>query len=77
MRVLLSIVLGIVLLGLSGCGPSVSREQLGEILFEVPKVPGSDEPYPLPDIPAPDNEAGASATDQEAAATTGVASPAR
>ncbi len=25
--------------GISGCGPSVSREELGEVVFELPKVP--------------------------------------
>ncbi len=39
---------------LPGCGPSVSQEDLGTLVFDVPKVPGSDEPYPLPvdDTPA-------------------------
>lgn len=32
---------------LAGCGPAVSEDELGEIVFELPEVPGADEPYPL------------------------------
>lgn len=35
-----------------GCGPSVSDADLGRIVFEVPEVPGAEEPYEFP--PAPD-----------------------
>jgi len=37
----------------SGCGPSVSEEELGEVVSGIPKVPGADEPYPLPESKAP------------------------
>lgn len=33
---------------LPGCGPDLTKEQLGTIEYRVPKVPGSEEPYPLP-----------------------------
>jgi hypothetical protein len=33
---------------LAGCGPQLSREELGEVIFNVPSVPGSATPYPLP-----------------------------
>ena len=32
-----------------GCGPQLDPEDLGTVIFEVPKVPGADEPYPLPE----------------------------
>lgn len=49
---------------LSGCG--TSREDLGTVVFTIPKLPGSDDPYPLPPLeggetapdeaqPAPEN----------------------
>jgi hypothetical protein len=42
------------LLGLSafliGCGPQLSESDLGTVVFEVPKVAGSEEPYPLPQL---------------------------
>jgi hypothetical protein len=50
-----------VLLVVPGCGPQVAREDLGKIVYEVPKVPGSDKPYPLPPLessPAPRGPAG-------------------
>ena len=31
-----------------GCQPQPTDEQLGEILFEVPRVPGGELPYELP-----------------------------
>lgn len=32
-----------------GCGPRISDEELGEVIFEVPKVPGAEEPFSLPE----------------------------
>ena len=32
----------------TGCGPRVERDDLGEVMFEIPTVPGGDEPYRLP-----------------------------
>lgn len=37
-------------IGISGCGPAVPEEELGTLVFEVPKVPGAEEPYELPEI---------------------------
>lgn len=31
-----------------GCGPEINREELGEVHFEVPNVPGSAGVYSLP-----------------------------
>jgi hypothetical protein len=41
-----------------GCGPEVPREELGEIVFEIPEVHGTDEPYPMPELgePPPESE---------------------
>ena len=33
---------------LPGCGPELSEEELGTIVYEVPKVSGSEAPYELP-----------------------------
>lgn len=40
----------------TGCEPSVDRDELGEVIFEVPDVPGADEPYKLPPPPAEPSE---------------------
>ena len=34
---------------LAGCEPAVPRDELGEVEYKVPAVPGSEEPYKLPD----------------------------
>lgn len=46
-------VLLLAFLPLYGCGPEVSRDELGEVVFEVPVVPGAEEAYPLPNLNAP------------------------
>lgn len=40
---------------LVGCGyrPPSKSEFSGEVITEVPKVPGDDEPYPLPNLKEP------------------------
>lgn len=53
MRSILCAVLGNVLILLAGCGPAVPEGELGQVILEVPKVPGSEKPYPLPKIPPP------------------------
>lgn len=52
-RALGSVVAIVAILGLSlvGCGPSVSHDDLGTIVYEVPTVAGAEEPYRLPDLP--------------------------
>jgi hypothetical protein len=37
------------LVSLLGCGPKLSRQDLGIVVFEIPKVAGADKPYPLPE----------------------------
>jgi len=34
----------------SGCQPAGSEEELGTIVYEVPKVPGSEKPLPMPEL---------------------------
>ena len=55
MRALLGLLFAVVLTltGLSGCGPAVPEEELGEVVFEVPELPGADEPFPYPDADEP------------------------
>lgn len=34
----------------TGCGTGTSREELGNIVYEMPAVPGMDTAYPLPEL---------------------------
>jgi hypothetical protein len=43
----------LILVALSGCGPQLSKEELGSVVFEVPKLAGSDEPYKMPQLGPP------------------------
>ena len=43
----------ILLISLSGCGPELSKQDLGTVVFEVPKVAGADEPYRMPQLDPP------------------------
>jgi hypothetical protein len=43
----------LVLVSLGGCGPDLSKVDLGAVVFEVPKVAGSDEPYQMPQLGPP------------------------
>jgi hypothetical protein len=55
MRVAWTVLLGVVAvsLGLPGCGPAVSKSELGNVVFTVPEVPGANQPYLLPESNAP------------------------
>jgi hypothetical protein len=37
----------------AGCGPELSPSDLGEVVTELPKVAGVDEPYPMPQLGPP------------------------
>jgi hypothetical protein len=53
MRACLSFGLMVLLLlgmSLSGCGPAVSQRDLGTVVPELPKVKGVDEPYPMKEL---------------------------
>jgi hypothetical protein len=43
MRFTLGLLILLVVIG--GCGPQLSKADLGTVVFEVPKLSGSDEPY--------------------------------
>jgi hypothetical protein len=48
--------LAVLLAVLGGCGPELSKSDLGTVVFEVPKVAGADKPYELPKLgPADEN----------------------
>jgi hypothetical protein len=43
----------ILLISPAGCGPALSETDLGTVTFEMPKVPGADAPYRMPQLEAP------------------------
>jgi len=43
----------ILLLLMGGCGPELSKRELGTVVFEIPKVSGSEGPYPMPQLLPP------------------------
>lgn len=47
------VVLGCLAIIVPGCGPAVSEDELGKMVFTVPDVPGADTPYPIPDVAPP------------------------
>jgi len=44
---------GLTLPLLWGCGPSVDRDDLGTVLEDVPEVPGSEDPFKMPELGPP------------------------
>jgi hypothetical protein len=50
----LFLVLALLLLG--GCGPAISRSELGTVEFEIPKVAGAEKPYVMPQLPPLEND---------------------
>jgi len=51
----LAVLLGFLAVPLAapGCGPAVAKSDLGDIVYEVPKVRGADQPYPIPEVVPP------------------------
>jgi hypothetical protein len=43
----------VLLVLLAGCGPALSKSDLGTVVFEVPKLAGAEEPYPMPQLGPP------------------------
>lgn len=41
------------LLLLVGCGPAVSKEDLGTVLDDVPEIPAAEKPYEMPELNRP------------------------
>ncbi|NQT14107.1 MAG: hypothetical protein HQ582_15240 [Planctomycetes bacterium] len=56
MQVFLRLLLGAVFLvcAASGCGPSISEEELGTVIYDVAQLPNTDETYPRPKSPYDD-----------------------
>jgi hypothetical protein len=46
----------LLLIPLVGCGPKLARQDLGVVQFELPKLPGAKEPYPMPQLGPPLDE---------------------
>ena len=43
-----------ILLSFAGCESKIPKQDLGKVVFEVPQVPGSEKPFPMPELdPAP------------------------
>lgn len=56
--------LGCWLSAVVGCGgPRLSDKEIGQPIYELPKLPGADEPYPMPELDNPD--AGVTTDDSE------------
>jgi len=55
MRVSFGLLLGIVLVVVTapGCGPSLTEDDLGTVVFDASQLPGADEPYAMPETHAP------------------------
>jgi hypothetical protein len=43
----------VVLATTSGCDRGEPKDQLGSVIFEVPEVPGCDQPYEMPKLGPP------------------------
>lgn len=43
----------LLMVSLAGCGPALSKSDLGTVSFEVPKVAGSEKPYLMPQLGPP------------------------
>ena len=35
---------------LAGCGPALSKQDLGQVEYAIPKVAGAEKPYPMPEL---------------------------
>lgn len=74
MRGLLGLLLGGFLLALAplGCGPQLSEDELGTVIYDAEELPGADEPYILPEEspdepePKPDRSDEPEATPEDA-----------
>lgn len=47
---LLLVLMACTALWTAGCGPRLSPEDLGDVIFELPEVPGAEEPYRSPEM---------------------------
>jgi hypothetical protein len=44
---------------LSGCGPELSKSDLGTPVYALPRVAGADEPYQMPQLGPPHDDSDA------------------
>jgi hypothetical protein len=44
---------GLMLSVIAGCGPDVSRSDLGTVVFDLPQLAGADRPYEMPGLDKP------------------------
>lgn len=59
----------------AGCRKPPTEAELGKIVYELPKVPGADHPYPLPQIEEPASSDAGQEADAAAAAKAPAATP--
>ncbi len=58
MRLRVTFLCSLGLLSMLGCDRRIPKEELGTVVFEVPVVPGSEKPPPMPELDAkPDSHA--------------------
>jgi len=50
MRLRVTLLCSLGLLWIFGCEQRIPKKELGTVVFEVPAVPGSDKPPPMPEI---------------------------
>jgi hypothetical protein len=64
MRALLPLILAMVFVlpATTGCGPDLSADDLGETVFQIPKIPEAEAPFDLPECKAPPPKEGPFAT---------------
>jgi len=62
MRACFGLLFGILLIlfATSGCGPKLTDEELGTVVYDVKDLPGADQPYELPKQFYPPKEKGSS-----------------
>jgi hypothetical protein len=54
----------------AGCESEVSKADLGRVVSKLPKVPGADQPYPMPEL-GPAKAPGSADPDQAGSHNTG------
>ncbi len=50
---------------IAGCGPSVSRDELGTVVFDAKELPGAGKPYDHPEMHVPGSKSPAKAAPSE------------
>ncbi len=60
---------GMLLSVLAGCGARISPAELGKIDRDIPKLPGTDKPWPMPELDEPATEDSADAAADAPAAS--------